>query len=191
MTIEDLLSAGKEKEAADIINIKSGNWQHEQQILLKIFSPWFKDKRILFDLIINVYTNDGYDFPKEIIQKAKRIAKHIPENHRLHGLPDGDSITIYCGTAPSAKEDTQRMKSAISWTTDKSMAIRFADRFKTNAGRGAVWAGTIARDKIIAFTQSRSESEVIQYRDVQNITLLDITNDEWNQAIKHDKGERK
>lgn len=184
MTIEDLLSAGKEKDAADIISVKSGNWQHEQQLLLKLFSPWFKDKRVLFDLIIDVYTNDGYDFPKEIIQKAKRIAKCVPENHRLQGLPEGDTITIYRGTAPSTKADARRIKSAISWTTDKKTAIRFADRYKATVGKGSVWSGTISRNKIIAFTQCRNESEIIQHMDVQNPTLLDIQDDEWDQALQ-------
>lgn len=91
--IDDLLSNGDERGAADVIDL-AGNWMHEQQRLLLQYADRFTDPEILFDLIISVYTNDGYNFPKQLIQRAKRLARQIPADHRLQGLPAGDVLTI-------------------------------------------------------------------------------------------------
>lgn len=185
--IDELLAAGKEKEAAEIIDLYFGNSGHSQQIALLIHADSFRDERILFDLIVSVYTNDGYDFPKRLIQKAKKLSKGIPEEHRLKGLPEGNPVTVWRGSSVRLPDCGSYLRSSISWTTDKTCAIWFANRIgllSPTGLKGKVWQATIERDKIIAFTQSRSESEVLQHMNVQNITMLDIQDDEWENALK-------
>ena len=184
--IADAIISGKEQKAADLI-LCMGNENHISQKFLDEFINEFSDQRILFDLIIDVYTNDGYDFPKHIIQRAKRISHNIPEEHRFKGLPAGDTITIWRGTYVANPDCGHVLRTAVSWTTDKTMAIWFANQINnpyTKNKKGAVWEATIARNKIIAFTQAREESEVIQHMNAQNPHILDISPDEWDAAIK-------
>ena len=72
-----LLSIGDEKGAAKIIDHRLGNAGHMQQRALWLYMDSFTDRKLLFDLILSVYTNDGYDFPKKIIRKLKQLAKEI------------------------------------------------------------------------------------------------------------------
>jgi len=176
--IHNALMSGDEQRAREIIDIECGNLLHQQQRMLLIFAQDFKDPFILYDLIISVYINDGYYFPKKLIQIAKRLSKQIPESQRLKGLPEGDVITVWRGT------DCQALRTDISWTTDKKTAVWFANRHRKNEGCGNVWEATIQRDKIIAYTNERGEKEIIQHINVKNVHLLDIGPEEWKRCLE-------
>jgi len=190
--IEQALQAGDEAEAARLISL-AGNWNHEEQRMLMQYAGRFTNPRTLYDLIIDVYTNDGYNFPKRLIQTAKRIAKQIPDEHRLKGLPDGNPVTVWRGTVIANPDCYNVLRTDISWTTDKTTAIWFANRIdnpNTANGKGAVWEATIDRSKIIAFTQDRNESEIIQHMNIRNPHLLDIDPEEWEAAIEKHAAEK-
>ena len=175
-----LLSIGDEKGAAKIIDFRLGNAGHMQQRALLLYMDSFKDKKLLFDLILSVYINDGYDFPKKIIRKAKQLAKDIPEDKRLHGLQSNERfIRVWRGTTVKDPEAASLMRTSISWTTDKAVAIFFANRCG-----GVVWEGIIDRKKIIAFCQDRNESEVLQHMSVRDAHIIDIPAEEWEQALE-------
>lgn len=132
-----LLSIGNEKGAAKIIDHRLGNAGHMQQRALLLYMDSFTDRKLLFDLILSVYTNDGYDFPKKIIRKLKQLAKEIPENKRLHGLQSDERfIRVRRGTTIKDPEAVSLLRTSISWTTDKSVAVFFANRCG-----GVVWEG--------------------------------------------------
>ena len=116
-----LLSIGDEKGAAKIIDYRLGNAGHMQQRALLLYMDSFTDKKLLFDLILSVYTNDGYDFPKRIIRKTKQLAKDIPEDERLHGLQsDEHFIRVWRGTTVKDPEAASLLRTSISWTTDNN-----------------------------------------------------------------------
>jgi len=164
------------------------NWGNFQQRLLLQYADRFTDPQALFDLIIEVYTSNGYDFPKKLILKAKQLSRQIPQEHRLNELPEGDPVTIYRGCNVANPESGNFVRTAISWTTSKTQAIWFANRISnpnTENGKGVVWEGTIDRDKIIAFTQARHESEVIQHMNVKGQHIIDIPPDEWEAALQY------
>lgn len=191
--IETALEGNDLETAAEIISF-AGSQAHRQQRLLLKYARAFSDPAMLFDLIIDVYTMDGYDFPKFLIQTAKRISRQIPPEHRLKGLPGGDPVTIWRGTYDANPKHTKLLRTAVSWTTDKTMAVWFANRIEnpgTKNGRGAVWEATISRSKIIAFTQERDESEVLQHMNVQNPHVLDISPEEWEAALRAQDEARK
>lgn len=190
----ELLEEGEDEIVADAIDI-AGNAGHRQQSLLLQYANLFKKSEVLFDLIISVYTNDGYNFPKRLILLAKQISKRIPKEHRLEGLPEGDPVIVYRGcSAINPDTITKRfIKTEISWTTDKTEAIWFANRISnpnSKNGKGGVWQATIQRDKIIAFTQARNESEVIQHMNVKDPHIIDVSPEEWEAALKHQVEER-
>ena len=175
-----LLSIRDEKGAAKIIDFRLGNAAHMQQRALLLYMDSFTDKKLLFDLILSVYTNDGYDFPKKIIRKAKQLARDIPENERLHGLPGNERfVRVWRGTTVKDPNAASLLRTSISWTTDKTVAIFFANRCG-----GVVWEGIIDRKKIIAFCQDRNESEVLQHMNVRDAHMIDISADEWEQALE-------
>lgn len=175
-----LLSIGDEKGAAKIIDYRLGNAGHMQQRALLLYMDSFTDKKLLFDLILSVYTNDGYDFPKRIIRKTKQLAKDIPEDERLHGLQSDERfIRVWRGTTVKDPEAASLLRTSISWTTDKAVAIFFANRCG-----GVVWEGIIDRKNIIAFCQVRNESEVLQYMNVRDAHIIDISAEEREQALE-------
>ena len=185
--IEAALLEGKIDDLINLIDM-TDNKDHAQQHLLLKFADFISDPSKLFKLIIDVYVNDGYDFPKKLIRKAKEIAPLIPSEQRLAGLPEGDPVKVWRGTLVSNPECTGKLKAAISWSTDKEVAIWFANRISnpyTNNEKGSVWEATIPREKIIAFEAGRNESEVIQYMNVQKPHLIQIPPEEWEEAIKH------
>ncbi len=177
--IEEALNNGDLQKAANLIDLNAGNWGHEQQLLLLLYSDRFTDAQILFDLIISVYQNDGYEFPKGLIKTAKRIAKEVPPDHRLFGLPEGETITIYRGDIITNPDCYSKMRSKVSWTINKACAVWFANRIG-----GAVWQGTINRDRIIAYTNERKEFEVMQYMNVHDLRICDIAPDKWESMIE-------
>ena len=163
-----------------IIDYRLGNASHMQQRALLLYMDSFTDKKLLFDLILSVYTNDGYDFPKKIIRKAKQLARDIPENERLYGLPSKERfIRVWRGTTIKDPEAASLLRTSISWTTDKSVAVFFANRCG-----GVVWEGIIDRKKIIAFCQDRNESEVLQHMNIRDAHIIDISAEEWAQALE-------
>ena len=175
-----LLSIGDQKGAAKIIDHRLGNAGHMQQRALLLYMDSFTDRKLLFDLILSVYTNDGYDFPKKIIRKLKQLAKEIPENKRLHGLQSDERfIRVWRGTTIKDPEAASLLRTSISWTTDKSVAVFFANRCG-----GVVWEGIIDRKKIIAFCQDRNESEVLQHMNIRDAHIIDISAEEWAQALE-------
>lgn len=181
--ISYFLSVGDEKEAAKIIDFRLGNAGHMQQRGLLFYMNSFTDKELLFDLILSVYTNDGYNFPKKIILKAKQLAKEVPEDKRLKGLPGNERfIRVWRGTSVKDPAATSLLHTSISWTTNKAVAIFFANRCN-----GVVWEGIIDRKKIIAFCQDRNESEVLQHMNVRDVHMIDISTEEKEQALLEHK----
>lgn len=187
----ELLNNGEEQAAADLISSHFDNFSTfgipTAKTVLDIFCDSFKNPEILFNLITDVYTGDGYNFPKHVIQKAKRLAKEIPPEQRLKGLPDGEILTVWRGCNVANPDCGQFLRTCVSWTTDKTMAIWFANRISnpnTKNGKGSVWEATIERNKIIAFLQDRNESEVLQHMSVKSPHLLDISDEEWAAALE-------
>lgn len=170
-------SSGNEQAAANKI-LFSGNFGlYSSKRLLKDFVHQFKDNQILFRCITGVYMNDGYKFPRSLIQNAKRISKEIDESQRLEGLPDENTVTVYRGTI----SDPHTAKYETSWTTDINVAIWFAYRDCRGAN---VYQGEIARNKVIAFLNGRKEFEVLQHGNVRNIKKLAITPQQVSDAQK-------
>ena len=192
-TIEECLCRHDDKGAADALYTCEVFASNGPQLLLK-YADRFTDPVVLYDLIISVYTDNGYNFPKRLIQIAKHTSKRVPDEHRLVGLPDGDPITVYRGTSVANPDCANVMKAAVSWTTDLSTAVWFANRISnpnTGNGKGAVWQATIPRNKIIAYTQDRNESEIIQHMNVQNPRIMYLSNDEWDSILQKQLNKRR
>ena len=176
-----LILQGEEAQAAEIIKMYGDVHDFPNfgdVALLEHFYKLFKDNAILYDCIISVYSMHGYCFPKKIIMKAKQIAPEIPDSIRYNDLPRTKEVIVYRGTASTADQ----AKNEISWTTNKDIAVWFAYRYhevnSDNLPDLHVYQGTINYDKIIAYYNGRSEFEVMQHRNVRNITEIFPTDEE-------------
>lgn len=176
-----LILQGEEAQAAEIIKMYGDVHDFPNfgdVALLEHFYKLFKDNAILYDCIISVYSMHGYCFPKKIIMKAKQIAPEIPDSIRYNDLPRTKKVIVYRGTASTAEQ----AKNEISWTTNKDIAVWFAYRYhevnSDNLPDLHVYQGVISYDKIIAYDNSRNEFEVIQHRNVRNITEIFPTDEE-------------
>lgn len=170
-----LLRDGKEQEAADAITL-AGNWgMWRSANILSVVYEKFSDMEILYRCIIDTYVGDGYNFPKRVMIKAKKISHCISQGERLGDLLPGDLITVY----RAANTPISKVHNDISWTTEKNVAVWFANRGSYfSDGKITllhVYQGQIQREKIIAFTNDRNEYEVIQHSSVKNIVELPIT----------------
>lgn len=186
--IQELLEKGDEQGAADFIDMMGNSGGAAS--LLKQYYRQFKDKKILYHCIVDVYSIDGYNFPRCLMLEAKRIAPTIDPQERYGDLPAGDTVTVYRGVTRDMWSRFPRTftspKFGISWTTNKNVAIWFAYRHDTELP--GVYQGTIKRDKIIAYDNGRKEFEVMQHGNVQNIVKLNVTQEEIDAAMQwHDE----
>ncbi len=151
------------------------------------YRDWLKqnyDKLLPEDryrITIEIYTNDGYLFPRHFIIGLK----HIKPNNYLKDLPDVfhaiDPITVYRATSMSPHS----ARTELSWTTNKNVAIWFYQRLHKSVRR--LYAATICKNRIIAYTNQRNEFEVIQHCGVQNIQEVHVTDEEIEIAIEEHK----
>lgn len=115
--VMQLLRDGREQEAADAITVagNSGMWRSAN--ILSVVYEKFSDMEILYRCIIDTYTGDGYNFPKRVMIKAKKISHSISQGERLGDLPPGDLITVY----RAANTPISKVRNDISWTTEKML----------------------------------------------------------------------
>lgn len=176
--VEDSLQKNDEDNASDIISLAFGNDHFDDvvtsQDALKMYYKRFTNEQLLYRTILAVYTNDGYRFPKEVMQKAAEIAPSVPVADRLGDLTAGDPVIVYRGC--SASSSLERLHEAFSWTTDIDTAVFFAFR-RSRKGR-AVYRASIPREKIIAYTNCRNEHEILQYKAVESIEILPLSDEE-------------
>lgn len=128
---------------------------------------------------LEVYSGDIFGFPKKYLIALKSIKPNDYLKDLPNGLKDVDPITVYRGT--DALESVSTVRSGISWTTNKNVAIWFSQRFCT---AGKVFAATIEKKKIIGFITSRNEDEVVQHYNVKNVAEIFPTQEEISAAIE-------
>lgn len=147
-----------------------GKWTAANALKL-VINQIPKDEK-LYWLIIEIYVNNGYHFPRSIIIKAKKLK---PADY-LRDLPEEftgvDPITVYrCSATPPEKMGSVRNE--ISWTTNIDVAEWFYNREVNLFNHPAfMYKATISKEKIIAYTNDREEFEVIQHGGVMALELV-------------------
>lgn len=197
----ELLREGREEDAAELISRHIGN-DHKygrafsSQGCLATVAERFKNKVVLYNLIRDVYTQDGYGFPRKLIIKMKKLSHGIPEDERLEGLCDGDPVTVY---RASATDNEKAIMDEISWTTNYDVAVFFAYkeylRFRDMGGESNIiplhiWKAEIPRKKIITYCNERNEYEVIQHHGVVNAIILPMPTDSEVERVMREHEEQ-
>lgn len=119
-----------------------------------------------YTAIIRAYLeNDGHKIPA--IRKKVRELKKYGKPDLPEWIKSQKEITIY----RAGEEPIEKAKYRISWTTDLEEAKRILNRQWNTAKY--LYKGVIRTDKIITYTNEADEHEVMQYRNVRNIELLE------------------
>ena len=106
-----------------------------------------------------------------LVRKCVREAlKYRPKNALPEEILSQKEITIY----RAGEEPIEKAKYRISWTSDIEVARKFLYVYNYSKYRAKyLYKGVIKTDKIIAYYNEREEHEILQYRNVQNIKLLE------------------
>lgn len=103
--------------------------------------------------IENISSNSNINEIIKLLEKAnKNTLMTKNEQTYLNNLPE--KVTLYRGVT----EINRYNKKALSWTTDKNVALWFANRFKTDYR--AIWTITIPKSLILCYFET-SEKECI------------------------------
>ena len=118
--------------------------------------------KLKYWFVTEIFTHHGDHYP--VIREALTHAL----DYGKPNLPEwmGETVTVYRGGADSIDD----VKWAISWSTEPDVAEFFANRRTLITGKKThVYRASILASEIIAYTNARSEQEVMQYGSVFNI----------------------
>jgi hypothetical protein len=125
-------------------------------------------KPIQYQIAISLYTDKG-DMYDEIVNIVKNGREHRPNDWDKE-MPEcvrkENTFTVY----RAGKESIDKAVDSLSWTLWRDVAEWFAERHEHyGQEKQHLYKATISADDVIAFTNSRREFEIIQYRGVRDI----------------------
>ena len=128
-------------------------------------------KPIQYQIAIELYTDKGdmYSEILDIVKNGKEYRSDGWNDEMPECVRNETTFTVYRAGEESIDEATE----SISWTLWRDVAEWFAERHE-HYGQGTqhLYKATISADDVIAFTNSRREFEIIQYRGVRDIEEL-------------------
>lgn len=160
----DLRNKGKWKEFIDFALSK-----HQ---IMPIAFQYFDEvpDELKYNFCIDAYTHHGDSVPavRKAVRTALRYGKpNLPEE--LKGL---DFIEVY----RAGEEPPHLCPYRISWTADKNVALFFLNHYaKRHAAY--LYKAKIKPQHVIAYTNERDEKEIMQYRHVYDVEVLEIKED--------------
>jgi len=121
------------------------------------------------EMTMLVYTScEGIgQYMNKYLQAIKKLRPaDLLEPIREH-IDEKGFLTIYRGGVEVANPTLQK-----SWTVSKDIAEWFAKRYGF-MGDSIVYRGIIKESNVIAYTNDRQEQEIIQYRNVKNVEIVE------------------
>jgi hypothetical protein len=128
-------------------------------------------KPVQYQIAIRLYTDNG-DMYNEILDVVKSGKEYRPNDwnkEMLECVCIENTFTVY----RAGKESIEEAAGFLSWTLWRDVAEWFAERHEHyGQEKQHLYKATISADDVIAFTNSRREFEIIQYRGVRDIEEL-------------------
>ena len=123
-----------------------------------------------FSIPVECYTHNGDSMPT-VRKYVRRARKYAPLEKRIPTeLAAQSEITVY----RAGEENIDRAQYAISWTTDFGVAKWFYDRANAfGFPERHLYRAKIKPEKVIWFTDDRSEKEIMQYNAVKEVSEID------------------
>jgi len=121
-----------------------------------------------YQIVVDVYTNMRYQ--QRGILKYLLAIKSLAPDDMLDAISKyidkNNNIVVYRGGLQDEKISLKP-----SWTISKEKAIWFATKYNIRGQDSVLYRGDIKANKVIAYSDCRSEKEIIQYRSVKNIEI--------------------
>ncbi len=156
--------------------VKNGNWSefsetvHARYEVMEVAFQYFyplMPEQYRRDFVVGCYIHHGDSIPL-----CREALRNLPPNG-INELPDDykslSELTVYRAGEEPIEEAGERM----SWTLDKKMAVFFFKEYR-NRHATYLYRAKIKPADVIAYTDQREEKEVIQYKGVYDIEVLDI-----------------
>ena len=167
----EIVAANAFKNWNEFVN-RATCWPEFYPLTFKFFDD-IPDEKLKYEFAFCAYGHRGDHVPivRHAVRKCAKFKKeNLPEEYRLpEELKKAESITVY----RAGEEPIENARYRISWTTSKETAEWFLYKWR---GRHAqnLYQGTIKPDKVIAYTNDRKESEILQYANVRDIVALPV-----------------
>lgn len=143
------------------------------------FAMWYYEEipdEYKRDFIISCYINHG-----DFLPAVRKAVRQLPKNG-INELPEGlrhaDYITVY----RAGEEELSKAQYRLSWTTSKEQAFFFLNEY-IGAHAKYLYEAKICPCDVIAYCDDRSEKEILQYRKVYDIHIIEIAKKEKAYAI--------
>lgn len=154
---------------------KAGKWQEFSiqvqavyEVMPEAFSLYYKGmpEQYRRGFVVGCYVHHGDSIPecrKALVQLPKNGVNELPEEYRKRPY-----ITVY----RAGEEDIDETQYKISWTLDIKVAEFFMYTWRSRHAN-AIYKAKIKPDDVIAFTNERQEQEVMQFRGVYDIEIIE------------------
>lgn len=154
---------------------KEGKWQEfcdrviaVYEVMPDAFNLYYEDipKELRRDFVLTCYSDHGDSIP------ACRKAVRGLERNGINELPteyaNQDYITVY----RAGEEPIEKANYRLSWTLSEDVARFFYDTYK-HRHANAIYKAKIRPCDVIAYMNDRDEQEVLQYRKVYDIEVVE------------------
>lgn len=113
----------------------------------------------------NIWQNadDWFDLWHDEKRRESRPLQVMDDDEYVTWLALPEVVTVYRGFSVDPDADEIDNDGASSWTLDEDKAWWFARRF-AHQGEPRVAVGTVRREDVLAYLDSRGESEIVSYR---------------------------
>lgn len=166
ISIEELNQAADAKEWGRVCELA----QSRHEIMPYTFSKYYEKipQNLRRDFVVGCYEHHGDSVPG-----CRKALRGLPKNG-INELPkayrDKEYITVY----RAGEEARNKAKYRLSWTLDKRVALGFYNNLNYSRDRAHnLYKAKIRPCDVIAYTNERKEKEVLQYRKVYDIEVLD------------------
>lgn len=120
-----------------------------------------------YQTVIDIYEHNS---PPEMKKYVRDIMKFRPDTY-LDKLPSCLTAASIFTVYRAGPEDYCRAQNSLSWTLCRDVAEDFYIKHSIS-GVSHLFQGTISRNKVISYSNGRFEFEVLQYRNVRNISEI-------------------
>ena len=118
------------------------------------------------DFIVGCYVHHGDSVPA-----VRKAVRQLPKNG-INELPEGVRCAEYITVYRAGEEELSKTQYRISWTTSKDTALFFMNDY-IGSHATYLYEAKIRPCDVIAYTDDRNEHEVMQYRKVFDVRLIE------------------
>lgn len=163
MYSEEIVEAAKRKDWEEVAELGEIGGLNDMQLSFAFYKYFPEEIKRRFALGCYMHKGDWLPCCRSAVRKLeKRGLQELPEEYA-----DKQEIIVYRG----GEEEPNKAKYRLSWTLDKEKAAWFYNHPAQRANY--LYRAKIKPCDVIAFLDDRNEKEILQYRKVYDIEILE------------------